>query len=337
MKAWRPQVAATSATGALEPVDAGNHSRQLVAALLCILILFSLTAYLAVKHLAPSQIPELPLLRVPELDSNDVSVARQRLESNGFVVEVQFQPNESIPKGNVFNQIPGAGGLVEQGGTVTILVSDGPIGIAVPNIAAQQSLEAQNFVNSSGLVASLVGTYSDSIRVGEVIATDPPAGARVGPGATISILVSQGPAPRIVPDIVNRAAVEAMLELGKSGLGVGKLTRQYKAGVTEGTVLSISPAAGSAQPLGFPISIVIADAAPKTEVPYFVGLLESSAQQLAQSVGVKLVVKYESQPFGTPFDQRVIQQGTPPASKIAPSAPVEITVVRAEPAPPTSI
>ncbi len=325
-----------SQVGKPELVDASNNVVRVTLGILALVALLAVSSNRLVAGFSTSDVPALPRLTVPELDSSDIETARTKLEKLGFVVTVKFQVNEAIPKGKVFAQIPSAGGLVEQGDTVEILVSDGPLGISVPVVAAQQSLEALNFVNSSGLSGELVDTYDDTIRVGEVIGTNPPQGTRVGAGTKVQLLVSRGPAPRTVPDILNKPAQEAMAALGRNGLSIGKITRPYRAGVVEGTLLEVDPAVGTQLPLDYPVNVVIADPQPKVEVSYFVGLLQASAEQLAKEAELTVTVKFEQQPPGSPFAGRVINQGVPPGSKVSKGTAIEITVVQSDPLPPAT-
>lgn len=317
-----------SAVGAPEVVDPASTTVPFLITSVLVLLGFALTVWAFTDSLRGSSAVELPRLEVPAVESLDFAAARAELESTGFAVEVQFQPNDDPlkPKGVVLSQKPLAGSKVEQGELVTILASDGPLGQAVPGVDGQQQIDAMATLQASGLGVEVVPTTSETVRLNEVIGTEPASGARVPPGGVIRLLVSSGPAPRIVPPIANKTIEQYLADIGRSGLAVGKIKRVFRADLVPGTVFAVEPVEGSPLPRDTPISVSVAGPEPTTTVPYLVGLQQGSAEKVAKLADVATKVVTAPVAAGDPLEGRVIFQGTPPQVEVKAGTVVEITV-----------
>ena len=88
---------------------------------------------------------------VPNVVGQQVDVATQKLEADGFKVKPVTQANTDHPNGQVFGQDPVGGQLADEGSTVTLQVSKGAGQKQVPNVigqtqaAATSQLEAASF------------------------------------------------------------------------------------------------------------------------------------------------------------------------------------------------
>jgi len=315
-----------SAEGRPEIVDPRSTTVPFVMTALLVLAGFVLAIWALTDSLEGSTVTELPTLEVPRVSDLGIDVARADLERNGFVVEVSFQPNESEPKGTVIGQKPLAGSKVEQGELVTLLASDGPLGLAIPGIEGQQGAEAAAVLQSSGLAIELAPTPSETVRPNEAIGTDPPSGARVPMASSVKLLISSGPAPRIVPTVLTKTVEQALAEIGRSGLAPGKITRAFRADLVPGTVFEVDPPEGTPLPRDTPVSLTVAGPEPTTAVPYLVGLQRSSAEQVLKSAGLNVSVLTTPVAEGDAQIGRIISQGTPPQAKIKEGSTIEVNV-----------
>lgn len=325
-----------SAVGEPEVIDPRPMTGALIGAMVMLAVGFSLALWALTDSLAATRSIELPSLEVPEVESLDLGAARSELEELGFEVEVQFQPNEdpTKPKGVIIGQRPLAGSKIEQGELVVILASDGPLGQAVPAVEGQQVGDAIATLQATGLAAEPVPMPSETIRVDEVIATDPPSGARVPTAGAIKVLVSSGPAPRNVPPIMNKPVEQALADIGRAGLAPGKITRVFREDLEPGTVFEVDPPDGSAVPRDTPIALSVAGPEPTSTVPYMVGLLQESAQRVASGAGITLKIVTTPVSPGDALAGRVVSQGVPPQAEVKERSAVEITVAQVvEPVP----
>src|SRR5262249_2005621 len=145
---------------------------------------------------------DLPRVDLPSVAGTTQAAAQAQLEALGFVVSIKNRPNEVVPAGTAFGEEPVAGAKVEQGDLVSVLVSSGPAGVTVPAMVGQQVEQAKALLASGGLTATVTTTYSEVVRAGEVISTTPRSGGHVPQAGSVALLVSNGPAPRVVPALV---------------------------------------------------------------------------------------------------------------------------------------
>jgi serine/threonine-protein kinase len=131
-------------------------------------------------ELVISQGPEpRPLPGVRGQPAEQASAALARL---GFQVVVSRQKGD-LPAGQAIGTSPGAGTRVERGGTVTLIVSEGPELVTVPDPTGLTLQQLQDALRGAGFNVVVNGPPAASIPV----RTDPPTGASVPKGTTITI------------------------------------------------------------------------------------------------------------------------------------------------------
>jgi beta-lactam-binding protein with PASTA domain len=100
---------------------------------------------------------------------------------------------------------------------VTLTVSLGP----VPDVVGQTVEEAQAALQEVGLTGVEAGTeFSDDIDRGAVVRADQQQEGAVRPGATLDLVVSDGPPPVTVPDVTGKTIDQATAQLQALGLRV---------------------------------------------------------------------------------------------------------------------
>ncbi len=105
----------------------------------------------------------------------------------------------SAASGNIISQNPSSGS-VNPGTSISVSVSKGP-GVTVKNFVGGSSL------SQDGLRVTTSSVYNESVASGLVISQSINAGAVVDTNTSISLVVSQGPEPRItIPDLAGLVA-----------------------------------------------------------------------------------------------------------------------------------
>lgn len=285
---------------------------------------------------------DIPDVEVPGITGLSEDGARERLEEVGLIMVVEEASNEVVPAGAVYDQEPLPGAKIELGSPVTGLVSTGPAGTVVPDTVGQQVTEATTLLRTVGLSAGQVPVHDELIRPGEVLYSSPAAGERVVPGGSVELAVSDGPAPRTVPSIVDatgqpRSALEVLAELGRLGLRPSTIDEEVVAGMPVGSVASIDPPAGAQVPRGTEVSmVVVADEDDSVTVPWVEGLQEATAVSAMEEAGVVATLRRVDLPVGDPASGRVVRQGVPGGSEVPTGQAVEVVVGIALPPPPTT-
>ena len=92
--------------------------------------------------------------------------------------------------------------------------------------------------------------------VGEVVDQTPGPTEEAPKGSEVVLQVSSGPEERPVPDVAGRSLAEASNLLGQNGFTVDQ-TSEARATVAEGKVIRTDPAAGTPQPKGATITVIV--------------------------------------------------------------------------------
>jgi eukaryotic-like serine/threonine-protein kinase len=180
----------------------------------------------------------------------------------------------------------------------------------VPSVGGLSAGSARLEVRNQGLTAKM-GKPQFSVRVakGDIIATEPAIGSRVGKGGTVLLIASAGPHMLPVPQVTGSPLPTAQAALRHAGLTPGKVVDETSTTIASGIVISTTPASGVSWPQNRPVSLVVSTGQP---VPNFVGQQKAVAEQWAQANSVSLNEVGDAkseQPAGT-----ITQQSVPPGS-----------------------
>ena len=126
----------------------------------------------------------------------------------------------------------------------SFILDIGPGAAAVPNIAAQSLSAALDALNAAGLRGRVIEEQYGAAAAGTVLSQFPLAGGGVALGASVDLIVSRGPAPRIVPNVVTLIQSQANTRLAAAGFTAGTVTREFSTTIPRGEVISQTPAAG---------------------------------------------------------------------------------------------
>ena len=141
---------------------------------------------------------------------------------------------------------------------MTLVASDGPPKIPVPDVAGLDGALAQRLVAAAGLTVAQVESVQAATPRGVAMLTRPPATTVLAPGAPVTVVVSRG-APTIpVPDLLGMSQADARTRLELEGLTLGTVTRRRTADANPGTVVAQRPAAGTLAAAGTVVDIVVA-------------------------------------------------------------------------------
>jgi serine/threonine-protein kinase len=140
----------------------------------------------------------------------------------------------------------------------------------------------------------------------------------------VKLFVSSGPAPREVPDVVGRTIAEASNLLGQAGFTVNQ-TSEPSSTVPEGEVIRTDPAAGTSQPKGTAVTVVVSSGPAESTVPSVIGLTEANALNTLNNAGFNPMV-VEQDTSDPTEDGRVIAQDPAGNTTAADGSTVTITV-----------
>ena len=170
----------------------------------------------------------------------------------------------------------------------------------VPGVGGMTVATAEADLHAAGLTGQAAGReqISNQVAKGAVISTSPGAGARVGRGSQVTLIVSAGPRMISMPQVTGQSVAAAQAALRQAGLVPGPVTREPSSTIPAGIVVSTSPAAGVMWPQPKPVRLAVSAGPP---LPDFSGQQKAVAEQWAQANGVSLneVTVKSQQPAGT--------------------------------------
>lgn len=160
--------------------------------------------------------------------------------------------------------------------------------VTVPDVKGKTIVEAEAILTKEKLGYTLTEAYDAKVTPGVVIKQTPGAHTRVKAGRKITLVVSKGPEPGVVPDLKKKKLNDATLMLEKAKLKVGTVTVKYEAGAPKGTVISQSIASGSKVSEGTSVDLVVNISDNQTVVPSLAGMSLSEAQSALSSAGLSV-------------------------------------------------
>ncbi|OQQ15850.1 serine/threonine protein kinase [Streptomyces sp. M41(2017)] len=195
----------------------------------------------------------------------------------------------------------------------------------VPPVLTQTEGQARDHLKDAGLdVKRVEHAYSDTVKRGSVISTDPGVGERIRDNDAVTLTVSDGPKTVKVPDLSGVALGKAKAELKDAGLAAGMVTREFSEDVPRGSVVGTDPDAGTSRHAGSAIALVVSKGSP-VEVPDVTGSSVEDARAELEDAGLK--VKIATQQVNSEFDKgQVAQQSPKPEQEAATGDTVTLTV-----------
>lgn len=157
-------------------------------------------------------------------------------------------------------------------------------GKTIPEVVGLSQPEATDALSAKGFAAQAVEVKSDEPQ-GTVLSSDPEQGHRAEEGSTVTLSVA---VPRIVPAIVGATSDEAAQALEAEGFTAVTYTEE-KSNEAAGTVLAVSPEAGTEAKSGDAITVTVA--VPYT-VPDVEGMSEADAKAALQAEGYEVTSEW---------------------------------------------
>ncbi|HSV68101.1 MAG TPA: Stk1 family PASTA domain-containing Ser/Thr kinase [Mycobacteriales bacterium] len=199
--------------------------------------------------------------------------------------------DESAAPGTVARTSPPIGHRMIRGGTLTIYLSKGPAPRVVPDVANLTRDDALGTLRDLGLTTTLATTYDENIERGRAVRTAPPAQAQVTRDARVTLYLSAGPAPRVVPEVGGRSVDDATAALAAVRLRAGTQAERFSDTVPAGMVISTSPAAGRRVARDAVIGLVVSKGPDLVRVPRVIGLSVDEARTKLAAAGFKVEVR----------------------------------------------
>jgi beta-lactam-binding protein with PASTA domain len=129
---------------------------------------------------------------------------------------------------------------------------------AIPRVIGQPLEQARGALANAGFRSRVDGERpSPTVPRGAVIWQDPPSDLVAPPNTMVQVVLSAGPAPATVPDVVGLALPYAEKVVEAAGIHVGRVDTVRSAGAEAGVVIATRPGAGNGRPRGSAVDVVV--------------------------------------------------------------------------------
>ena len=191
-----------------------------------------------------------------------LSAAREKIDGK-FKIKVEEEYSADYAKGLVIRQDPESDTELEEGKTLTLVVSKGTRTedkVSVPEVVGKMESSAKSELEAAGLKVSVKTKYSTDVAKGKVISQSPGSGNQVTKNSTVVITVSQGEKPETmvrVPNLRYFTESKARSELKNSNLVLGSVLTEYSDSVEKGLVIRQTVGSGSKVKEGTAVGIYV--------------------------------------------------------------------------------
>ncbi|MDP9420293.1 MAG: PASTA domain-containing protein, partial [Actinomycetota bacterium] len=203
------------------------------------------------------------------------------------VVDESF--SEAVAEGLVISQTPTPGTVLEDGMTVTLVVSKGLPFVAVPDLSELSVEEAEATLAKAGLTLGDVSEANDE-KTEAGLVLDWSSGGEARPaelrkGSEVDVVVSAGPAPRTVPNLAGKTAEQARAELERIGLRA-EVVERFSSSVDKGLVIGTDPGAGAGVARGRSVTVVVSKGRDLVVVPDLKGRTFEEFKEALEDAGL---------------------------------------------------
>ena len=221
-------------------------------------------AALGVLGVLATQLFRTPVYPVPDLVGVPEAEARNLVAPNGWEISQINERSDLVPVvGQVVRTAPQAGIDLAEGEPFLLVVSDGPTLRELPDSTGVLFSEAQTRLIERGLDVEAVEQYDEVVLEGVVISWSVPGdptlttGSLVEPGTVVQLVVSLGPAPRTVPNVVGDSFDAAQVELDSIGLVLTETGREFSDDVPIDVIISQGVDAGTEVARGSEVTVQV--------------------------------------------------------------------------------
>ena len=204
-----------------------------------------------------------------------------------------------------------------------------PVTAVMPDVQSKSQTDALNIIMDAGFGPPTIKTeYSDTVKSSLAIGTDPEGGTEVPLNENVTLLISQGPSSVTIPtNLAGMTEPEARDALRSLGLQGGTTAEANSATVPAGRVLSTSPTAGEAVPVGSSVNLVLSTG--NVTVPDLIGTTLENAQIILADPAYQLPVTVNEVENATVAPGTVTAQSVPGGMDVEQGSTISLTVAKA--------
>jgi beta-lactam-binding protein with PASTA domain/serine/threonine protein kinase len=258
-----------------------------------------------------------PTHLVPELTGLPEAEARNMIAPNDWVISIERQRSDDVAVvGQVVRTAPAAGVDLAEGEPFLIVVSDGPLLRELPESTGRPVAEAQQDLVDRQLAVEVVEAHDEVVPPGIVISWSVPGdatlvtGSMVEPETLVQLVVSSGPAPRTIPNLIGVVVADAQAAIEQLGLVFTVTEEVFNDQAAAGTIISQSLPEGTQVGRGSEVTAVVSRGPDVVAFPDLTGSPNyDTAAELLRAAGFEPVLTFGD---GQGAIQSFVIDGEPP-------------------------
>jgi beta-lactam-binding protein with PASTA domain len=224
---------------------------------------------------------------------------------------------DGAPSNDILNVPRPQGGGYDMGAHETVLVT-------VPNLAGLARVAARQMVAAAHLyVRNETEEYHLTVPQDLVFGQTPAAGLQALSGMPVDLVISKGPQPAPVPDVVGLTQEAAAGSITAAGLAVGTVSQAYSLTISAGSVLSQTPLAGTEVLPGSTIDLVVSRGG--IVVPGVEGQTQSAASLALTAAELAVGAVTQEYSLSVPAGS-VISQSIAAGAQVLPGEVVDLVI-----------
>ncbi len=196
----------------------------------------------------------------------------------------------------------------------------------VPPVVGEQLNDARTVLLDRGFGVNVINVTSAQV-LGTVIGEAPTGGTKADVGSTVTLTVSQGPAPVSVPSVTGLTLAQAKHAITSTGLKVVRVVDESSGQVPTGYAINTSPTAGQSLMTGSAVTLIVSSGRPNVNVSDVTGEPVAQAKATLQGAGFSVITT--SQTSSTVAAGSVISQSPAGNTQAAPSSTITLVIAKA--------
>ncbi|HTD36586.1 MAG TPA: Stk1 family PASTA domain-containing Ser/Thr kinase [Candidatus Limnocylindrales bacterium] len=259
---------------------------------------------------------------VPDLHGMSTTRAQQELAQRGLQSKPVGESSDTVPRDRVIRQDPAPGSKLARNAVVTLFFSQGLPRVAVPDVKGYSVADATRTLQNAKLKAKVVEKFDPSVPAQQVIDVSPPVSAQVAQNSVVTLTVSKGVQPIVVPDVVNMPVDKARAKLAALGLRLNVEQQTPSDTIPANVIASQDPQPQSTAQPNASVNVIVSTGAQSTVVPNVVGQDPDAAQAAIANAGFTPSLAYAvdaANPTG-----KIASQDPPAGTKAKKGANVSI-------------
>ena len=140
------------------------------------------------------------LVTIPDVAGKKKAKAKEMITNAKLIMKVSDRKwSDKVAKGKVISQDKKAGEKIEEGNTISVVISKGVEQVKVPKVEGKTLEEAQKALKKAKLKVDSSRTYSSSVEEGKIISQSIASGKTVDKNTTVKVVISLGKEPEPEP------------------------------------------------------------------------------------------------------------------------------------------